>query len=192
MCRPCGTFRCVVCRIVVPGFGPWRDVGDLQGARCVRISAEVEPPQCGVIVVEPPQCDGSTAFAAAEVLPRMQGVPLLTAFAAEWWGAAGGNRGRWAAREKAPATARPSPPPISLSSPRLRRTIPPPPAALSGISRFAICGAAPHGFALRFHPTLRSFVACALTPTLRLRLVRGSVELAINISIITQFFKSKH
>ncbi|MBQ3851311.1 MAG: hypothetical protein II751_04280 [Bacteroidales bacterium] len=29
------------------------------------ISAEVEPPQCGVIVVEPPQCDGSTAFVTA-------------------------------------------------------------------------------------------------------------------------------
>jgi hypothetical protein len=27
MCRPCGTFRCVVCRIVLPGFRPWRDVG---------------------------------------------------------------------------------------------------------------------------------------------------------------------
>ena len=65
-----------------------------------------------------------TAFAAAEVLPRMQGVPLLTAFAAEGWGGAGGNRGRWAAREKTPATARSSPPPISLSSPRLWRTIP--------------------------------------------------------------------
>nr|MCR5549417.1 hypothetical protein [Bacteroidales bacterium] len=59
------TFRCVVCRIVLPGFRPWRDVGDLQGARCVMISAEVEPPHCGVIVVEPSQCDGSTAFAAA-------------------------------------------------------------------------------------------------------------------------------
>ena len=54
-------------------------------------------------------------------------------------GAAGGNRGRWAARGKAPATARPSPPPISLSSPRLRRTIPRNAVALSGISRFAIC-----------------------------------------------------
>ena len=49
-------------------------------------------------------------------------------------GAAGGNRGRWAAREKAPATARPSPPPISLSSPRLRHTIPRNATALSGIS----------------------------------------------------------
>ena len=76
-------------------------------------------------------------FAASEVLPRMQGVPLLTAFAAEWWGAAGGNRGRWAAREKTPATARPSPPPISPSSPRLWRTIPRNAPAVSGISRFA-------------------------------------------------------
>ena len=57
--------------------------GDLQGARCVRISAAVEPPQCGVIVVEPPQCgvivvepphcDGSTAFAAAKGLPEQAG-----------------------------------------------------------------------------------------------------------------------
>src|SRR5574344_925633 len=47
MCRPCGTSRLVVCRIVLPGFRPWRDVGDLRGTRCVRISAAVEPPHCG-------------------------------------------------------------------------------------------------------------------------------------------------
>ncbi len=47
MCRPCGTFCYAVCRIVLPGFRPWRDAGDLQGARCVRISATVEPSQCG-------------------------------------------------------------------------------------------------------------------------------------------------
>ena len=73
MCRPCGTFRCVVCRIVLPGFRPCRDVGDVRGARCVMISAEVEPPQCGVIVVEPPQCDGSTAFAAARSCRECRG-----------------------------------------------------------------------------------------------------------------------
>ena len=94
-----------VCRIALPGFRPWRDVGDLRRARCVRISAEVEPPHC----------DGSTAFAAAEVLPRMQGIPQLTAFAAEWWGppeGTGGGDGRrgGACRCRSLFPRRPSPP----------------------------------------------------------------------------------
>ena len=64
MCRPCGTFPWYAAsfyRASVPG-GTW---GLVRGAGCVMISAEVEPPQCGVIVVKPPQCDGSTAFATA-------------------------------------------------------------------------------------------------------------------------------
>ena len=69
-----------------------------------------------------------------------RGFRSLTAFAAEWWGPPEGTGGRWAAMEKAPATARPNPPPISLSSPRLRRTIPRNATALSGISgQCAIC-----------------------------------------------------
>ncbi len=38
--------------------------------------------------------------------------------------------------------------------------------------RFTICGVPPHG------TTQHSFVACALTPTLRLRLVRGYWDVA--------------
>ena len=43
-----------------------------------------------------------------------RGFRSLTAFAAEWWGPPEGTGGgRWAAMEKAPATALPNPPPIS-------------------------------------------------------------------------------
>ena len=143
MCRPCGTLRFVVCRIVLPGFRPWRDVG--ARARC-EVCEDIRRGRAATLWrffliydLRFAICGVRGDIRGGGVLPRMQGIPPLTAFAAEWRGPPEGTGGRWAAREKAPATARPSPPPISLFSPRLRRTIPRNASSLSGISRFAIC-----------------------------------------------------
>ena len=153
----------MVCRIVLQGFRPCRDVGDLRGARCVRISATVEPPQCGVIVVEPPQCDGSTAFATARSCQGCRGFRrslrsqrLRSCLECRGFrcslrsqrngggapeGTGGdGRRGKRLRQRHAPAR-RPSPflLPACGAPFRLWRTIPRNAAALSGISRFTIC-----------------------------------------------------
>ena len=57
MCRPCGTSRLVVCRIVLPGFRPWRDVGmdDVRRAICDLRGTRGYPPR-------PRSCRGCKRF----------------------------------------------------------------------------------------------------------------------------------
>ena len=114
---PAGRYGCVVCCIVLPGFRPWRDVGNLRGAICDLRFTICDLRGC-IVTSRVPGGAGRgfrllTAFATAEVLPWMQGIPPLTAFAAEWWGPPEGTGGDGRRGKKTPATARPSPPPIS-------------------------------------------------------------------------------
>ena len=126
----------------------------------------------------------------AEVLPWMQGIPLLTAFAAEWRGppegtGGDGRRGKRLRQRYAPPR-RPSPP----SSPRLRRTIPRNAPALSGISsrcttydlRFAIYDL--RGASSRHHTALLRRL-CGSTKLLPLQ---GCLRKVSSLKSKTQFF----
>ncbi len=124
--HPRSVLLCLLTDYVITEFAHFRPVLLCLPTHCV-IAEFARQRRAGV-------CSRMGLFIHLKNLPSRQEIPLAHCVRSGMVRPSGGNRGRWAARKKIPATARSNPPPISFSSLRLRRTIPRNATALSGIS----------------------------------------------------------